>query len=77
MMCNRCKKNVAVVFINKIENGKNTSEGLCISCAQKLGIANMEQLTNAFGLKPEDLSDIEGEFEQMLEMAGGTFDESA
>lgn len=70
MMCNRCKKNVAVVFINKIEHGKTSSEGLCIACAQKMGIANMEQLTNALGLKPGDINNFEGQIGDMLEMAG-------
>ena len=38
MLCSECKKNTAVVFINKIENGVSTMEGLCKSCAQKKGL---------------------------------------
>ena len=38
MLCSECKKNTAVVFINKIENGVSTMEGLCKSCAQKRGL---------------------------------------
>jgi ATP-dependent Clp protease ATP-binding subunit ClpB len=35
-ICSRCKKNVAVVFITKIENGKTINEGLCLKCAKEL-----------------------------------------
>ena len=37
-ICSRCKKNVAVVFITKLENGKTENEGLCLKCAKELGI---------------------------------------
>ena len=37
-LCTRCKKNVAVIFITKIENGASTTEGLCLKCAKDLGI---------------------------------------
>ena len=37
-ICNRCKKNVAVIFITKVENGKSTNEGLCLKCAKDLGL---------------------------------------
>ena len=37
-ICNRCKKNVAVLFITKVENGKTTNEGLCLKCAKDLGL---------------------------------------
>ena len=38
MICSVCNKNTAVIFINKIENGKTTTEGLCYSCAKEKGI---------------------------------------
>ena len=37
-LCSRCKKNVAVVFITRMENGKNINEGLCLKCAKNLGL---------------------------------------
>ena len=38
MMCTRCQKNVAVVFITKLENGKTINEGLCLKCAKDMGL---------------------------------------
>ena len=38
MICSQCKKNTAVVFINKIENGVSSMEGLCKECAKKRGL---------------------------------------
>ena len=35
MICSRCQQNIAVVFINKLENGKQTTEGLCLKCAME------------------------------------------
>ena len=37
-LCSRCKKNLAVIFITKVENGQTTNEGLCLKCAKELGI---------------------------------------
>ena len=41
-MCSRCHKNVAVVFLTKIENGVTTNEGICLKCAKELGIKPVE-----------------------------------
>ena len=43
-ICARCKKNVAVVFITKMENGKTVNEGLCLKCAKELNIRPVEDL---------------------------------
>ena len=40
MICSNCNENVAVVFINKIEDGKNITEGLCYKCAKEISKAN-------------------------------------
>ena len=42
-MCTRCQKNVAVVFITKIEGGDTKNEGLCLKCARELGIKRSEE----------------------------------
>ena len=42
VMCSKCHKRVAVVFVNKLENGNKLSEGLCIKCARELGIPEEE-----------------------------------
>ena len=43
-MCSRCNKNVAVVFITKLENGQQINEGLCIKCAKELNIPMMDKI---------------------------------
>ena len=41
-LCSRCKKNLAVIFITKVENGKTTNEGLCLKCAKEMGYSQIE-----------------------------------
>ena len=43
-LCSKCKKNVAVIFITKVENGKSTNEGLCLKCAKSLGIKQVDEI---------------------------------
>lgn len=57
-LCAKCKKNPAVFFITKMENGKTTSEGLCLSCAKELGIAPINQMIDNFGVSDEELENI-------------------
>ncbi|HBN85762.1 MAG TPA: hypothetical protein DDZ89_18190, partial [Clostridiales bacterium] len=53
--CSICKKNIAVVFITKIINGKQIQQGLCISCAKKQGIKPINDILEQTGLSEEDL----------------------
>ena len=57
-VCARCKKNMAVVFITKLENGKTVNEGLCLKCAKELGIKPVADLLDKFGLKDSDLDGL-------------------
>ena len=50
-ICSRCKKNVAVVFITKIENGHTVNEGLCLKCAKELGIKPVEDMMQRMGIR--------------------------
>lgn len=65
MLCSRCNKNVAVIFVTRLENGKSINEGLCMPCARELGINTMQQM--AGGL---DLGDMENLESQMMEFIG-------
>ena len=67
-LCSRCGKNVAVVFITKIENGKSTNEGLCLKCAKELGIKQVDDMVKQMGISDEDIDSISGE---MMSMLGG------
>ena len=67
-LCSRCNKNIAVIFITKIENGKSSNEGLCLSCAKKLGIKQVDDLVKQMGISEEDLDNMS---EEMMSMLGG------
>ena len=61
-MCSRCKKNVAVVFITKIDQSNNSEqEGLCIKCAKEMGIKPIDNLMDQMGITEEDLDALAGE----------------
>ena len=53
-MCSRCKKNVAVVFITKLENGTTQNEGLCLKCAKELGIKPIDDMMKKINVRPEE-----------------------
>ena len=73
-LCSRCNKNVAVIFITKIENGKSTNEGLCLKCAKDLGIKQVDDMVKQMGISDEDLENLSGE---MMSMLGGAPDPDA
>jgi ATP-dependent Clp protease ATP-binding subunit ClpA len=58
MMCSICKENYAVVFITKLQNGKQMQEGLCLSCAKKQGIQPVNQLIEQTGMSDEDIDNL-------------------
>lgn len=65
--CSVCKKNVAVIFTNKIVNGKQDLVGLCLPCAKKMGISPLTQMVDTKDMKEEDFENLN---EQMNEMIG-------
>ena len=65
-ICTRCGKNVAVVFITKIENGQTRNEGLCLKCARELHIKPVDDVINKMGLSDEDLDGLTGEMMNAL-----------
>ena len=67
-ICSKCKKNVAVIFITRIENGKAVNEGLCIKCAKELGIKPVDDIMKKMGITDEDLDGLSNE---MMEALGG------
>ena len=60
-MCSRCGKNVAVVFITKIENGQTKNEGLCLKCARELHIKPVDDVIEKMGLSDEELDSLSGD----------------
>ena len=66
MICSVCHKNTAVVFLNKIENGKKTVEGLCYNCAKEKGINPLEVLAKNANISNEEIEDMSNQFENIL-----------
>ena len=65
MLCTRCNKNVAVIFVTRMEGGKTVNEGLCMPCARDLGINTMQQM--AGGLDMGDMENLEAQMMDMFE----------
>lgn len=66
MLCSVCKKNVAVIYVNRIIEGKMQTMGLCIPCAKKQGLAPMDQLMKQSGMKPEDFENINNQLTEIM-----------
>ena len=60
-LCSRCGKNIAIVFITKIENGETKNEGLCFKCARELHIKPIDEFMDRMGISDEDLENLTGE----------------
>ena len=69
-LCSRCKKNLAVIFITKIDNGKTINEGLCLKCARELGIKPIDDLMQRMGITDDDLESLSGEMSEALGSLG-------
>ena len=67
MMCSVCKENFAVVFVTKIINGKQTQEGLCLTCAKKQGIQPINQLIEQSGMSEEDIDNLNKQMGSLFE----------
>ena len=65
-MCVKCKKNVAVVFITKMENGNTLNEGYCLKCARSLGIPQIDQVVKQMGISEDDLDMLSDEMSSMF-----------
>ena len=65
-LCSRCKKNVAVVFISKLDGDKTTNEGLCLKCAKDLGLPQVDDMMRRMGISDEDLETLNSEMMQAL-----------
>ena len=65
-MCVKCKKNIAVVFITKIENGVTMNEGYCLKCARGLGIPQIDEAVKQMGFSEADLDNLTDEMSNMF-----------
>lgn len=67
MKCSICKKNIAVIFITKVINGKQEPIGLCMQCAQKQGIAPLNQIIQQTGMTPQDFENLSNQMMNLFE----------
>ena len=65
-LCTKCKKNIAVVFITKVENGVAMNEGFCLRCARSLGIPQIDAAVKQMGFSEEDLDNLSDEMSNMF-----------
>ncbi len=66
-LCNECKKNTAVVFVNKVVNGVPSVEGLCLACAKKKGINPLSSLMKQYGATDEEIDNMNRQFDEIIE----------
>ena len=83
-LCSRCKKNIATVFITRMEGDKTVNEGLCLKCAKSLGLPQVNEMMQRMGITDEDLDNLNNEMMQALDsidnvedLPGGEDDEEA
>ena len=69
MMCARCHKRVAVIFLTKLENGESKQEGLCLKCAKELGIKPIDDIIAQTGLDDETIERLNSEMDEFMETA--------
>ena len=73
-LCSRCKKNVAVIFITRLEGGQTKNEGLCLKCARELHIKPVDDVINKMGLSDDELDGLTNEMMEALGNADGLMD---
>ena len=74
-LCARCHKNMAVVFINRIENGQSHQEGLCLKCARELHIKPIDDIISKMGINDEDLDGLSSEMMEAMQNLSGSGDD--
>ena len=73
MLCSRCKKRTAVVFITAIQGEENHNEGLCLVCAKQLGIPQVKEYMDQMGMTDQDVEEISDELTDITENDDGGF----
>lgn len=66
-LCSVCKKNPAVVFVNKIVDGKPHMDGLCLSCAKEKGINPLASMMQQYGASEEDIENLNSQFNEIMD----------
>lgn len=67
MICSRCKKRMAVVYVSRQENGQTINEGLCLKCAKELNIPQIKEMTEKMGITDDDIENMSNQLMTMME----------
>ena len=70
VMCSKCHKRVATVFVTKVENGQRRTEGLCMRCAKEMGLPTDQMMGNVMGklgITPDQIENLEEELKGLME----------
>ncbi len=67
MMCTRCKKRPAMVFITRLDNGEPHNEGLCLICAKELGVPQVGEMMQKFGISDEDVEQMNQQVKELMQ----------
>ena len=70
MVCIRCQKRPAIIFVQRMENGQMKNEGYCLHCARKMHIKPVDDLMKQFGMSDEDMDAMEDRMENMMQEMG-------
>ena len=70
MLCIRCKKRTAIVFVQRMEAGETKQEGYCLTCARQMGIKPVDDLMKQFGVSDQDLEGMEERMNSFMEESG-------
>lgn len=75
MLCCKCHKNLAVVFISKLNpDGSQQNEGYCLSCAKELNLGPVDNILKKMGIDAEEMDKLNGEMKSVLDEMGDDFD---
>ncbi len=74
MVCSRCKKRMAVVFMSRMEGGETINEGLCLQCAKELGIPQVQQMMDSMGISDDDIEMMSDQMMALTDDDGDSFE---
>ena len=67
IMCSRCHKRVAVIFLRTLKDGADTQEGFCVKCARELGIKPIDDILAQTGMDDETIDRFNSDMQAMME----------
>ena len=75
MLCTRCKKRQAIVFVQRMEGNETKNEGYCLTCARELHIKPIDDIISKMGINDEDLDGLSSEMMEVMQSLSGRGDD--